>query len=180
MTTSFISYATEVSGSSYLQFATLKEVEVFERSDEASALWGRIDLPDVIVQATAPVDYTYHLDLDGTWQLVLEGETIQVLAPRNRYNTPAWSASSRGAARANAPLTPERGVMSCRCFKGPACRRLAHSIGDQNGAPIFVSVFTRWPQTCLSHCRSVTRAFREPLARQLAVSPRVRHERTRT
>ena len=94
VTTSFISYATEVSGSSYLQFATLNEVEVFERSDEARALWGRIDLPDVIVQATAPVEYTYYLDLDGTWELVLEGETIQVLAPRIRYNTPAIDASA--------------------------------------------------------------------------------------
>ena len=48
----------------------------------------------MIVQATAPVEYTYYLDLDGTWELVLGGETIQVLAPRIRYNTPAIDASA--------------------------------------------------------------------------------------
>jgi hypothetical protein len=89
VTTTFISYATEVSGNSYLQFAALKEVEVFERSEAASALWGRLDLPTVVVQATAPVDYTYYLDLDATWNLWLEGETIHVRAPAIEHNTPA-------------------------------------------------------------------------------------------
>ncbi len=89
VTTSFISYATEVSGSSYLQFGTLNEVEVFERSEAASALWGRLDLPTVVVQATAPVEYTYYLDLDETWDLRFDGETILVRAPRIQHNTPA-------------------------------------------------------------------------------------------
>jgi hypothetical protein len=89
VTTSFISYATQVSGSNFLQFGTLNEVEIFERTDAASALWGRLDLPTVVVQATAPVEYTYFLDLDATWDLTFDGETVQVRAPRIQYNAPA-------------------------------------------------------------------------------------------
>ncbi len=89
VTTSFVSYATQVSGSTYLQFATLNEVEVFERADTASALWGRLDLPTVVVRATTPVEYTYYLDLNAAWEFTLDGETIRVLAPPIRHNTPA-------------------------------------------------------------------------------------------
>ena len=89
VTTSFISYATEVGGSSYLQFGTLNEVEVFERTEAASAFWGRLGLPTVVVQATAPVEYTYYLDLDAAWDLTFDGETIHVRAPRIQHNTPA-------------------------------------------------------------------------------------------
>jgi hypothetical protein len=94
VTTSFSSYATEISGTTYLQFATLRQVEVFERKDEASLLWGQLALPDVVVEARAPVEYTYYLDLDKAWHLRLEGETIFVTAPPIEFNTPALDASA--------------------------------------------------------------------------------------
>ncbi len=90
---SFTSYATSVTGSSYLQFATLRQTETYTRQDEASLLWGTLELPDVVVSATAPVEYTYFLDLDESWEFRLEGDALQVLAPPIRFNRPAIDAS---------------------------------------------------------------------------------------
>ncbi len=90
---SFTSYATEVSGSNYLQFATLRQTEVFTRQDEASLLWGTLDLPEVVVSATAPVEYTYYLDLDDEWEFRLEEGVLKVRAPPIRFNRPAVDAS---------------------------------------------------------------------------------------
>lgn len=92
--TSFVSYATEVSGSSYFQFATLRQVEVFERKDSRATLWGQLQLPDVVVQARAPVTYTYYLDLDGRWEMQLRDGVIHVLAPEIGHNPPALDASA--------------------------------------------------------------------------------------
>jgi hypothetical protein len=94
VTTSFASYATEVSGTTFLQFATLRQVEVFERKDTSSLLWGQLALPDVVVEARAPVEYTYYLDLNKPWILKLEGETILVAAPPIEFNTPALDTSA--------------------------------------------------------------------------------------
>jgi hypothetical protein len=94
ITTSFTSYATEVSASSYLQFATLKQVEVFQRKDTATLLWGELALPDVVVEARAPVTYTYYLDLSKRWTLRQEGNTVLVTAPAIEFNTPAIDASA--------------------------------------------------------------------------------------
>lgn len=94
VTTRFISYAAEMSGSHYLQFATLKEMEVFERKDSATVLWGQLALPDIVVRAEAPVEYTYYLDLDEPWELVLEEHAVVVRAPAIHYNTPAIDVSN--------------------------------------------------------------------------------------
>ena len=94
VTTTFISYATEVSGSNYLQFATLKQIEVFERADSRATLWGQLELPDVVVQATAPVEYTYYLDLNGRWEMKLENNSVLVIAPAIEFNTPSIDASA--------------------------------------------------------------------------------------
>ncbi len=93
VTTSFISYATRVNGSSYLQFASLRQIEAFERRDEAAVLWGMLDLPDLVVRATAPVEYTYYLDLDGVWDLRLVDGRLLVVAPPIEFNQPAVDAS---------------------------------------------------------------------------------------
>jgi len=93
VTTRFISYAAEMSGTSYLQFATLEETEVFERTDRQTVLWGQLALPDVVVRAEAPVQYTYYLDLDEPWELDVEGGLIRVRAPAIRYNTPSIDVS---------------------------------------------------------------------------------------
>ena len=92
--TSFVSYATEISGSAFLQFATLDQTEVLQRTDSASLLWGRLRLPDVMVEARVPVRYTYYLDLEDEWLLTLEGTTVNVLAPGVRANRPAVDASA--------------------------------------------------------------------------------------
>ena len=64
VTTRFISYAADMSGSNYLQFANLKQVELFERTDSVTVLWGQFALPDVGVRAKAPIEYTYYLNLN--------------------------------------------------------------------------------------------------------------------
>ncbi len=93
VTTTFRSYATQVSGNSYLQFATLDEQERFERTDAASILWGQLDLPDVVVEATAPVQYTYYLDLNDPWHFEMTDTKVRVIAPQIRFNRPSLDAS---------------------------------------------------------------------------------------
>lgn len=94
ISTEFTSYATEVSSSSFLQFATLKQVEVFQRKDTATVLWGQLALPDVVVEARAPVTYTYYLDLAKPWSLERDGSTVRVTAPAIEFNPPALDASA--------------------------------------------------------------------------------------
>jgi thymidine kinase len=57
-------------------------------------LWGQLALPDIVVRAEAPVEYTYYLDLDEPWELVLEEHAVIVRAPAIRYNTPAIDVSN--------------------------------------------------------------------------------------
>src|SRR5688572_24969255 len=94
ITLSFTSYAATIQSSHYLQFATLKETEIFTRKDEARTGFGYIPLPDVVVEARAPVEYTYFLDLSAPWQFVVEGNFVYVLAPEIQFNKPAIDASA--------------------------------------------------------------------------------------
>lgn len=89
VTTTFTSYATTLRGSQYFQFATLSQVETFTRKDESSMAFGYIPLPDVIVEATAPVTYTYYLDLNAHWDFRLQGGVVWVTAPDIKFNKPA-------------------------------------------------------------------------------------------
>ena len=91
--TRFISYATGVTGSQRFQFATLEQMEIFSRRDRSSVMWGYLELPDVVVEVTAPVTYTYTLDLDAPWEMTLEGDSIRVVAPAIEANKPAVDAS---------------------------------------------------------------------------------------
>ncbi len=91
--TTFTSYATSLSGSEYLQFATLSQHEIFTRTDESSTLFGYLPLPDVIVEARAPVTYTYYLDLNARWEFQIKDGVIWVTAPEIRFNKPAVDAS---------------------------------------------------------------------------------------
>ncbi len=113
VTTRFISHATEVSGSNYLQFAQLSEVELFQRIDEATVLWGKLDLPDLVVEASAPVEYTYYLDLNAAWQLRQEGTVIEVVAPAIEANAPAVDISALTySVRTGSLLRDEAGALS--------------------------------------------------------------------
>ena len=110
--TSFLSYATEISGNAFLQFATLDQTEILQRTDSASLLWGRLRLPDVMVEARVPVRYTYYLDLEDEWSLTLEGTTVRVLAPGVRANRPAVDASAiEYRVQADSVLRDEDAVM---------------------------------------------------------------------
>lgn len=91
--TTFASYAAQLSGSSYLQVATLRQMEVHTRADRSSVLWGYVALPDVVVAATAPVEYTYFLDFDETWSFDLRDNVLVVNAPAIRFNEPAIDVS---------------------------------------------------------------------------------------
>jgi hypothetical protein len=93
ITTSFTSYATTITNSLYLQVTTLKQQEIFTRTEEPSTGFGYIPLPDVVVEARAPVDYTYYLDLNAEWRLVLRDGLIQVFAPPIHFNKPAVDVS---------------------------------------------------------------------------------------
>jgi len=94
VTTTFRSYATEVSGTTRLQFAELRQEEIFERRDSEAVLWGTLTLPDVVVEARAPVAYTYFLDLEKEWRFRLEGRDVLVVVPPVEWNRPAVDVSA--------------------------------------------------------------------------------------
>ncbi len=93
ITTTFTSYATSVSGNQFLQFASLSQHERFTRTDEATTAFGYLPLPDIIVEANAPVTYTYFLDLNDKWDFELKDGVITVIAPEIKFNKPAVDAS---------------------------------------------------------------------------------------
>jgi hypothetical protein len=92
--TSFVSYATTITNSQRLQFATLKQMEIFTRTEEPSTAFGYVPLPDVVVEARAPVEYTYYLDLNAKWDFVLQDGALYVFAPPIRANKPAVDVST--------------------------------------------------------------------------------------
>lgn len=92
--TEFISYATSITNQHYLQFATLKQNEIFTRSEATTTGFGYIPLPEVVVEARAPVETTYYLDLNAKWDFVLKDNVIYVFAPPIRFNKPAVDASA--------------------------------------------------------------------------------------
>jgi hypothetical protein len=93
ITTTFTSYATEMSGHQYLQVAELKQQERFTRTDEATTGFGYIPLPEVIVEADAPVTYTYYLDFNEPWDFTLRDGQVIVTAPDIKPNKPAVDVS---------------------------------------------------------------------------------------
>lgn len=91
--TSFAQYASELRGGLRLQVATLRQVEVFERTDSQAILWGRFALPDVVVEARAPTEYVYSLDLATPWTFERDGAVVRVTAPALEPGTPALDVS---------------------------------------------------------------------------------------
>ena len=88
-----MSYATQVSATTRLQVASVATGESFERKDELTILWGELSLPDVVVEARAPVEYTYYVALDKPWSFALDGPWLVVSAPALEFNAPALDAS---------------------------------------------------------------------------------------
>ncbi len=89
--TEFTSTATRLEGTNRLEVATLSQVEVVERREGATVLG--VSLPDVAVEARAPVTYTYSVDLAGTWDFRLSGRTVDVTAPPIGFGMPAVDVS---------------------------------------------------------------------------------------
>ncbi len=92
--TTLKSYATSLKGVSRFQFAELKQLESFERTDSATIGWGAIPLPDVVVEARGEVVYTYVLDLEKRWTLNLNDRVVDVLAPAPEFSPPALDPST--------------------------------------------------------------------------------------
>ena len=92
--TEFVSQAAELAGTSRVQFATLKQNEVFRREETGTTAWGWIPLPKVVVQAQAPVDYGYYLDFGARWEFLREDDTVKVFAPPIEANPPAMDVSA--------------------------------------------------------------------------------------
>jgi hypothetical protein len=89
ITSTFTSYAASVGGSQDFQFGHITEHVVFTRKDEKTYGWGYVPMPDVIVEADAPVNFIYYLNLNDRWDFQLRDGTIYVIAPDIKYNKPA-------------------------------------------------------------------------------------------
>jgi hypothetical protein len=112
ITTTFRGDATSVAGTTRLQFAELRQEEVFERRDAAAVLWGTLALPDVVVEARTPVTYTYFLDLDKEWRFRLEAGIVHVSVPAVEWNRPAPDVSAlRFSVREGSVLRDEQLVL---------------------------------------------------------------------
>ena len=91
--TRFLSFATQVSGSQRFQFATLRQNEQIEKRSSATLFWNKLQLPDVVVRATVPVEYTYYLDLNPPWQFRKTGGVLEVIVPVPGHNEPSANLS---------------------------------------------------------------------------------------
>jgi hypothetical protein len=87
--TQFISYATRVQGTARLQVVEVGQMEVFRKKDSTALFWNLLPLPDVEVEISLPVMYTYYVDLDQEWRFELEGRTVKVHVPELKHNKPA-------------------------------------------------------------------------------------------
>lgn len=127
VTTSFVSYATQVTATKRLQVATVSEIELFERRDEMTILWGQFALPDVVVEARAPVEYTYYVDFDKPWDFALDGPFVRVSVPALEWNTPALDVSRLAfSVREGSLLRDEASVVDgLRLALTELCRRRA-------------------------------------------------------
>jgi hypothetical protein len=113
VTTTFHGDAARLRGTTRLQFVELKQLETFERRDAESLLWGALTLPDVVVEARAPITYVYYVDLDKEWRFRLEGRDVFVLAPPVEWSPPAVDVSAlRYEVKAGSVLRDEQLVKS--------------------------------------------------------------------
>jgi hypothetical protein len=113
LVTRFASEATRLNGASRLQFAELQQSEIFERTDSGALFWGQLQLPDVIVEARAPVTYTYYVDLEKPWAFrrLSEG-VLETSAPAIEFNEPAVDPSRiRYVVRKGSVLRDEAAVL---------------------------------------------------------------------
>lgn len=121
----FLSYAARISGTTRLQVATLRAIEVFQLSDAPIVLG--IPLPEVVVEARAPVETTWYLDLHAPWTVRVVDVSVLVNAPALQFNTPSVDVARleyrqvKGSLwRREAPV-----IEKLRLALGPMARRAA-------------------------------------------------------
>jgi len=95
ITLSMNSTGTKLADTKYFQFKKINQLEIFTHRDQASTGFGYIPLPEVVVEARAPVDYTYYLNLDATWRMEIneEKQVVDVFTPSIHFNKPAVDVS---------------------------------------------------------------------------------------
>ena len=126
-TESFLFYASRVNGTTRLQVTTLRAIEIFQLSDAPTVLG--IPLPEVVVEARAPVETTWYLDLKSPWTVRVADVSVLVNAPALQFNTPAIDVAHldyrevKGSLwRRSAPVAEK-----LRLALGPMARRAAAS-----------------------------------------------------
>ncbi len=85
----FLSSSVKLTGLTRLQVATLEEHETFRRKESDSLAWGLIPLPAIVVQADVPVEYSYYLDFNGSWEFSQADGVVTAYPPPIQPNTPA-------------------------------------------------------------------------------------------
>ena len=93
ITTVFTSKASEIAGSNNLQFAKLKQLEVFEKNEIRR--YFNFQVAEASVRVSIPVEYNYYIDLKAAWKFVynLEKNTIHIYVPKISFNTPSVDVS---------------------------------------------------------------------------------------
>lgn len=87
--TRFISYATTIAPLRRVELAKVNQLEVFDRTSRASLFWEKVNLPEVVVRATVPVEYRYYVDLDAKWSVVLNDQILTLVVPPLMAGTPS-------------------------------------------------------------------------------------------
>ncbi|MES2855299.1 MAG: hypothetical protein V4692_05525 [Bdellovibrionota bacterium] len=87
--TRFMSYATTITPLRRLELAKLNQIEVFDRSSQATVFWKNLGLPEVVVRATLPVEYRYYVELNDQWRVELKDHVLTVTAPALIAGTPS-------------------------------------------------------------------------------------------
>ncbi len=90
----FMSFATTLAPLRRLELAKINQLEVFERSSQPKLFWEKLNLPEVVVQASVPVEYLYYVELNEGWRITLNEHVCTVTAPALQAGTPAPDISS--------------------------------------------------------------------------------------
>jgi hypothetical protein len=99
ITEAFLSSIPTITAELNLEVATTEQIETFDRTDKLSVLWGFLHLGTSTASIRVPVTYRYHIRLDETWQLALEGNILRVHAPAIRASLPPAFHSDRMTTR---------------------------------------------------------------------------------
>ena len=87
--TRFLSFATTVAPLKRLELAKLNQIEILERSSQPQLFWKTLNLPEVVVRATVPVEYRYYVEINDKWQVKMENQVLTMIAPALFAGTPS-------------------------------------------------------------------------------------------